>query len=51
MQPNEHNMQVLEWILNEYILHMYGITDRSNIVVHLNQNDYHPIKHDSVMDD
>lgn len=51
MLQDERNKLVQEWILNVCIVHMYDIIDKLSIVTHLNQNDYHPIVHDSVMVD
>ena len=51
MQPNEHNKPVQELTPNVYIVHMYDIIDRLMLAVHQQKNDYHPIRHDNVMDE
>ena len=50
-RPNEHNKPVQELIPNVYIEHRYDIIDRLMLAVHRQKNDYHPIKHDNVMDE
>ncbi len=50
MQQDEHNKPVLVWKPNVYNVHMYDIIDMLMLEVHQQKNDYHPIKHDNVMD-
>lgn len=47
MLQDGHNKPEQVLIQNEYISHKYDITDKSNIVTHQIQNDYHPIIHDN----
>jgi hypothetical protein len=46
-----HNKRVLEWIQIGYNARMCDTADMLNIAARPNQNDCHPTKRDSVMDD
>jgi len=51
MLINQHILQVLELILNEYIEHKYNIMHRSTFELHRVSNYYHHTIHDNELDD